>query len=187
METLLLTTPSQRRSFTSRHLILPNELVPEAFFDTFSALLSSGERERALELFYTDVIGMDPTPMRSLPIWQARLAAVHTLEREGWIGLDYRCDPERYASITVPVRLLPGIESPQAFRAAAKAAAAAIPGSDLVELPGQGHAMTTPTHTASSKSSSTFSSHKESQPVEQPLGPEPESGWSTGGGRLMVA
>ncbi|MGH2833978.1 MAG: alpha/beta fold hydrolase [Solirubrobacteraceae bacterium] len=116
-------------------------LVPESFFDTFSRLLAEGEREQALELFYTDVIGIDPTPMRTLPVWQARLAAVHTLERDGRIGLDYRCDPERYASVTVPVRLLLGTDSPPPFRSAAKVAVAAIPGSDLIELPGQGHGM----------------------------------------------
>ncbi len=76
-----------------------------------------------------------------MPEWQARLAAVHTLEREGRIGLQYRCDPERYVSLRVPVRFLVGECSPAAFKAASAAAAAAIPGSELVELPGQAHTM----------------------------------------------
>ncbi len=84
---------------------------------------------------------MDPAPIRALPVWEARLAAVHTLEREGRIGLDYSCDPGRFASLQVPVRILMGQESPAVFRAAAAAAAAAIPACGLVELPGQGYTM----------------------------------------------
>jgi pimeloyl-ACP methyl ester carboxylesterase len=142
METLLLTNTISKALLYEPPFDTPGHtLVPESFFDTFSGLLTDGDRERALELFYTDVIGIDPTPIRSLPIWQARLAAVHTLEREGRIGLDYSCDPARYATVTVPVRVLLGTESPAAFKAAAQAAAAAIPTSDLVELPGQGHGM----------------------------------------------
>jgi pimeloyl-ACP methyl ester carboxylesterase len=118
-------------------------ILPEsgAFLDRFSAMLRRGDREQALELFYTDVICIDPSPIRALPVWEARLAAVHTLEREGRIGLAYTCDPKRFASIHVPVRVLMGSTSPNAFRAAAAAAAAAIPDSEIVELPGQGHTM----------------------------------------------
>jgi pimeloyl-ACP methyl ester carboxylesterase len=84
---------------------------------------------------------MDPAPLRDLPVWQARLAAVHTLEREGRIGLQYVCEADRYASVEVPVRFLLGESSPPAFRSASAAAVAAIPGSELIELLGQSHTM----------------------------------------------
>jgi pimeloyl-ACP methyl ester carboxylesterase len=120
---------------TPGHVIAPPE-----FIDEFSALLAT-DREAALELFYTRLIGVDPTPMKSTPIWQARLAAVHTLEREGRIGLDYTCAPARFADLRTRVRVLAGELSPAPFRAAAAAAADAIPGAHLVDLPGQGHTM----------------------------------------------
>jgi pimeloyl-ACP methyl ester carboxylesterase len=74
-------------------------------------------------------------------VWQARVAAVHTLQREGEATASYVADAARLASIRTPVRLLLGSESPPAFRAAATAAAEAIPGADLVEVGGQGHGM----------------------------------------------
>ena len=55
-------------------------MVPASFRERVSALLQAGQREEALELFYRDVVAIDPTPLRTLPVWQARLAAVHTLE-----------------------------------------------------------------------------------------------------------
>ncbi len=118
-----------------------HEVLPASFVDQLSELLRTGQREQALELFYRDVVDIDPAPLRSLPIWQARLAAVHTLEREVRIGIDYAPDPARFASLVVPVRLLVGSASPPVFAAGATAAVAAIPGAELVELPGQGHGM----------------------------------------------
>ncbi|MDT5015107.1 MAG: hypothetical protein QOD39_1267, partial [Mycobacterium sp.] len=80
-----------------------HEVFPAAAIDRFSALLANNDREGALELFYRDVVGIDPGPLRALPIWQVRLAAVHTLEREVRIGLRYHVDPARFASLRVPV------------------------------------------------------------------------------------
>lgn len=116
-------------------------MVSASFRERFSALLQLGKREEALEAFYRDVVAIDPTPLRTLPVWQARLAAVHTLEREGEAAASYVPDAARLASIRTPVRLLLGSQSPAAFRAAATAAAGAIPGADLVEVDGQGHGM----------------------------------------------
>lgn len=144
MEALALTDGIARALLYEPPFDTPDEtIMPESadFLDTFSDLLANGEREKALELFYTEIIGVDPAPIRDLPVWQARLAAVHTLEREGRIGLQYRCDPKRYAAVRVPVRFLLGQLSPSAFRSAAITAAAAFPDGELVELPGQGHAM----------------------------------------------
>jgi pimeloyl-ACP methyl ester carboxylesterase len=117
------------------------EVVPASFRGRFSALLRRGRREDALELFYSDVVGIDPAPMRPLPVWQARLAAVHTLEREGEAAASYVPDVARLAAIRTPVRVLLGCESPPAFKAAAAATADAIPGAELVEVAGQGHGM----------------------------------------------
>jgi pimeloyl-ACP methyl ester carboxylesterase len=144
MEALLRTDAISRAILYEPPFDTPGHaILPESgdFLDRFSEMLRNGDREQALELFYTDVIHVDPTPIRALPVWEARLAAVHTLEREGRIGLAYTCDPERFSSIRVPVRVLMGSTSPDAFRSAATAVAAAIPGGEIVELPGQGHTM----------------------------------------------
>jgi pimeloyl-ACP methyl ester carboxylesterase len=108
---------------------------------TVKARLAGDDREGALVAFYELVIGMDPAPIRALPVWQARLAAVHTIVREGEIGLQFAPDPADFADVRVPVRLLAGTESPAPFGAAARAAADAIPGAELVWLEGQAHTM----------------------------------------------
>ncbi|HEV2811785.1 MAG TPA: alpha/beta hydrolase [Solirubrobacteraceae bacterium] len=115
--------------------------APAAVLDRMEALIDGGDREAALELFYRQVLGADPTPFKALPMWPVRIAIAHTIVREGRIGLDYACVPERFAAVRAPTRILLGTESPAPFRASASAAAAAIPGCELVLLHGQGHTM----------------------------------------------
>ena len=116
-------------------------MISAATLDTISALIASGDREGALDVFYRDVLGTDSTPFKALPMWRVRIAIVHTIEREGRVGLTYALEAERFAGVATPARILLGTESPASFRAAAEAAHAAIPDSDVVLLPGQGHPM----------------------------------------------
>ncbi|MDQ3740075.1 MAG: alpha/beta fold hydrolase [Actinomycetota bacterium] len=118
-----------------------HRIAPPDAFDRLSERLAADDREGALDLFYREIIRIDPAPLKAQPVWQARLAAVHTIEREGRIGLTYAVAPQHFAAVDVPVRILAGTESPPAFGAAARAARDAIPGSDLVWLEGQGHTM----------------------------------------------
>jgi pimeloyl-ACP methyl ester carboxylesterase len=108
-----------------------------SFRERFSALLREDRREDALELFYSDIIRIDPTPLRALPIWQARLAVVHTLEREAETCAAYVPDPAKLAAICTPTRVLLGGDSPPAFGAAARVTVEAIPSADLSRLPGR--------------------------------------------------
>jgi len=114
---------------------------PPGFLDAYEDLLARDDRDAALQMFYRDVIGIDPEPMRSLPIWQARLTAAHTLVREGRIGLRYAPEAGDFADVAVPVEILAGTTSPPVFGAAAQAAARVVPGARLTWLEGQGHAM----------------------------------------------
>ena len=116
-------------------------MITSATLDTISSLIAEGDREGALDVFYRDVLGTDSTPFKSLPMWPVRIAIVHTIEREGRVGLTYRLVPERFAGVTTPTRILLGTESPAPFRGAAEAAHVAIPSSDVVLLDGQGHTM----------------------------------------------
>jgi pimeloyl-ACP methyl ester carboxylesterase len=76
--------------------------------------------------------------MRPTEIWRARLAATHTIVREGR-AVERFVLSHRLAQLTVPVRFLLGTESPAYLRASTEAAHAAIPGSDVVDLAGQAH------------------------------------------------
>lgn len=118
-----------------------NVMVRAEVLDRIEAHIAAGDREAGLDVFYREVLGADPTPFKSLPMWPTRIAVAHTIVREGRIGLRYALDPGRFARVAAPVRILLGTESPPVFRAAALAAAAAVPGGEIVDLPGQGHTM----------------------------------------------
>jgi pimeloyl-ACP methyl ester carboxylesterase len=113
--------------------VFPRDALPE-----LDAALARGDRDAALEIFFRRAQSQPPgaiEAMRATPLWQARLAAVHTLPREARAANAYRPHP-----IGPPLRLLLGTESPANLQAAARAAHAAVPGSALRELPGHAHA-----------------------------------------------
>jgi pimeloyl-ACP methyl ester carboxylesterase len=90
-----------------------------------------------------EVAGLPSTTvehLRTLPVWQTRVAAAHTIPRELRAVKAYRFDPERFRNLGVPTMLLSGGDSPAALRKAAEAADEAIPDSRIVVMPGQGHA-----------------------------------------------
>ena len=142
MEALLLTDAIERALLYEPAFDTPGmRLAPPEALDRMMEQMHAGDRDASLETFYREVVGIDPAPLRAQPMWERRLAALPTIEREGRIGLDYRCDAARFTQVRTPVRILWGTESPPPFRAAAEAAHAAIPGSELVALEGQGHTM----------------------------------------------
>jgi pimeloyl-ACP methyl ester carboxylesterase len=105
----------------------------------WQATLEAGEREALLENFYREALRFDDAAidaLRPLPMWQARLAAVHTVVREARAVREFR--PPQLDS-PVPVRLLLGEVTTPHLAASTRAAAAAIRGSELAILPGQGH------------------------------------------------
>jgi pimeloyl-ACP methyl ester carboxylesterase len=114
---------------------------PEAMA-AFRERLEADDREGALEVFFTRVIELPAAAvdaMRGTPIWQARLAAVHTGLREGEVAQSWRPDPERLAAVQGPVRLLLGTDTTAALDAATRALARAMPSWELVAIEGQGH------------------------------------------------
>lgn len=117
---------------TPQHAVAAPELL-----DRLEALLVDDRREEVLESFYREVLGFDDATieaMRQLPVWQARLGAVHTIVREG-----------REANAFVPPgsssapRLLMGDATAPFLTAAVHATIAAVPQADLHVLHGQGH------------------------------------------------
>lgn len=104
--------------------------------------LDAGDREAALETFFTRVIELPQhavDAMKETAVWQARLAAVHTITREADALQSWRLDPDRLGAIAGPVRLLLGTATTPALAAATRALAEAMPSWELVELEGQGH------------------------------------------------
>ena len=78
--------------------------------------------------------------MRSLPAWEGRLAAAHTIPREERANREYAFDPDRFRELHVPTLLLRGGDSPEGFAAAGEAVRAALPDCRVAVMPGQRHA-----------------------------------------------
>jgi pimeloyl-ACP methyl ester carboxylesterase len=110
--------------------------------DMLTALRATDDRQEILTIFYRGALHQTDEQieaMRGTPVWQARLAAAHTVSRELDAVEALDVGPKRYEDIRVPVRLLLGTESPPYFRPVAEAIAARVPDLEIVDLPGQAH------------------------------------------------
>jgi pimeloyl-ACP methyl ester carboxylesterase len=106
----------------------------------FEALLD--QPEVLLDRFVRMIVRMpdeDVARLRSGPTWAARVAAAHTIPREMGGVETHRFVVEGLVERKTPVRFLLGERSPDFLRDATARIHAMIPGSDVVELPGQGH------------------------------------------------
>jgi pimeloyl-ACP methyl ester carboxylesterase len=104
-------------------------------------LSKQGDPEQLLVSFFRDIVKMSEKDIRILqnePVWQARLNAAHTLVRE-MADEDYRFDPARFHKLNVPTLLLVGEKSPPFLQKPTEILAAALPDSQVVIMPGQGH------------------------------------------------
>lgn len=114
---------------------------PSGVLEHLRLLLNAGDREGVLNVFLHEIVGMpedEVALLRSEPSWESRLAAAHTIFRElpeeGSIP-----DLQRFHSLSIPVLLLLGGDSPPALAAATKAVHAAIRNSRILVMPGQQH------------------------------------------------
>jgi pimeloyl-ACP methyl ester carboxylesterase len=104
-------------------------------------LLAADRRGDAVELFLTTV-GTPPqaiTGMRAAPIWQLMEAIAPTLAYDSDILADGSMPTGQAGRVKVPALVMAGGASPEALRAAARAAASAIPHARLRILEGQTH------------------------------------------------
>ena len=118
-------------------------IYPSGVVDRMQAMLDAGDRDGVIVTTMREVAGVSPEVveyMRSLPVWQARVAVAHTIPRELRANEAYRFDPERFGNLEVPTLLLIGGNSPASFEEAAKAVDEALADSRIVVMPGQGHA-----------------------------------------------
>jgi pimeloyl-ACP methyl ester carboxylesterase len=116
--------------------------TPAHVVDELEALLEAGKRDELVALFMREVAGLPPEQievLRSLPAWEARIAAADTIPREERANREYAWEPERFRDLTVPTMYLQGGDSPELFRLAGEALEAALPDCRVVVMPGQRH------------------------------------------------
>ncbi len=103
----------------------------------------AGDMEGLFEIYLRDFIGLPKKAIegaRNNPSnWAQRVARAPTLLREMVVVRNYELPAGHFAGLTLPVRILHGEQTSRAMKKATSLLAAAIPGADSVELPGQGH------------------------------------------------
>jgi pimeloyl-ACP methyl ester carboxylesterase len=118
------------------------EIYPLKVIERMEASLEVGDPAGVVEITMREVAGLPPETveyMRTLPVWQARVDAAHTIPRELRAIKSYRLDPKRFESLVTPTLLLSGGNSPAALRKAAEAVDEALSDSHHVVMEGQGH------------------------------------------------
>src|SRR3712207_8413696 len=113
-----------------RSTLFPYTTLFRSVVDRLEAQLAAGDRDGVVETTMREVAGLPAETvahLRTLPAWQARVAAAHTIPRELRATDAYRFEPDRFLGVEVPTLLLLGSDSPAAFGAAARAVAAALP------------------------------------------------------------
>ena len=143
LEAALLTRNVRRLVLYEPPLAVAGPIYPAGVVERLEALLAAGDRDGVVATTMREVAGLPAATvdhLRTLPAWQARVAAAHTIPRELRATDAYRFDPARFRGMDTPTLLLLGGESPAVFGAAAHVVAAALPDVRLVVLPGQGHA-----------------------------------------------
>ena len=116
---------------------------PPHVVDRLHTLLEEGRRDELLGYFMQEVAGLPPDQvelLRSLPAWEARLDAAHTVPREERASREYVFDPARFRDLDVPTLYLQGGDSSEPFKAAGEALRGALPDCQVAVMPGQRHA-----------------------------------------------
>lgn len=110
--------------------------------DAIDAAIAVGDLERAIVIVLAEVLEMsqgDVAEMKASPLWAMRLASAATLAREGRTEEGWRWRPGHFSSITAPVHMLTGSDSPEPLARCTALAAHAIPGVEVHTLAGHGH------------------------------------------------
>ena len=110
--------------------------------ERLEALLAAGDREGVVTAFMGEILGMPPHEldvMRSSPAWPGRVAAAHTLPRELRAEEAYRLAADRVGTLSIPILLLLGGDSPPFFGRVIAELEKTLPNSRTVVMPGQQH------------------------------------------------
>lgn len=117
--------------------------IPPAVASRMEGLLAAGDRDGVVTTFMREIVQVPPQELeklRSVPAWQGRVAAAHTILREV-LALERQppLDPSGFVNFRNPTLLLLGGDSPANEKADTEALHAALPGSRIVVMPGQRH------------------------------------------------
>lgn len=116
---------------------------PPSVVQRLETLLEASEHDELVAFFMLEVAGLSPDQvelLRSLPAWEARIAAAGTIPREERANREYVFRGDRFRGIGVPTLFLQGGDSPEPFAKAAAAVSSALPNCRVVVMPGQRHA-----------------------------------------------
>lgn len=119
------------------------EIYRPGLIDELQLLLDADQREALLTTFVTEVVRAPPDQirlMRSLPTWQSRLSAAHTIVRELRADQVYAFTRRRWREFDTPTLLLMGGDSPAFLTEATKSLHASLPHAALRTMAGQQHA-----------------------------------------------
>ena len=107
-----------------------------------TALVEAGRRDEAVRYWMNDVVHAPAQVVETMeywPSWPGLQALTHTLPYDLELSGDRGVPADNLATITVPVLVLGGANSPDGFQRIVRDTAAAIPGARLVMLEGQDH------------------------------------------------
>ncbi len=131
------------------HLILYEPAVPSgtavtppAVLTQIESLAERGEFEPAMTLFCREIAQMSEDELalyRRSPLWTERLPLATTIAREMATEQRYHFDAAGFAGLTLPTLLLLGSDSPSIYREGVEIVNAALPHSQIAQLPGQQH------------------------------------------------
>jgi pimeloyl-ACP methyl ester carboxylesterase len=116
--------------------------LPAGLAAQLAELVAAGRRGDAVELYQTKAVGIPEdvvAQLRHAPFRPGLEAIAHTLAYDAEIIGDLSLPADLLASVTIPALVISGEQSPPFLRAAARAAAAALPSGQLASLPGQTH------------------------------------------------
>jgi pimeloyl-ACP methyl ester carboxylesterase len=116
--------------------------VSSPLMEKFETLLSKGDREGIIMTFMKEAVKMPDHEIKqalTMPSWPFRLAAAHTLPREGNANNTLRFSPSQLKKIAPPTLLLLGGNSPEPMAQATAMLRENMPHAETVILPGQQH------------------------------------------------
>ncbi|MGH3434378.1 MAG: alpha/beta fold hydrolase [Thermocrispum sp.] len=115
---------------------------PADFADNLRALLAEEKRGEAAEYFLDTLMGLPVDVIaawRKAPLWATNEANAHTLPYDTALCGDYTVPAERLATVRMPTLVVNSTATSEWLKATAKATAAALPDSTVLELPGSWH------------------------------------------------
>ncbi|UGT58250.1 alpha/beta fold hydrolase [Nocardia asteroides] len=134
-------------AFEPPFVVDPKHHVPPQDLETkLHPMIAAGKRNKTVRYYMSKAMGMPwlmVSAMRVTPFWKSLAATSNSTAHDWAVMKPYmrgrKLDPADWSGVTVPVLVLAGDRTALLLATAAKAAAAALPNAEFVELPGMSH------------------------------------------------